>query len=49
MLNSGLQKIVSLLMTAHASESFGIASGGSGLVSLILGGISSPKFFNCPS
>jgi len=41
----GCNTPVSLLMTVHASESFSIISCGFGLVSLILGGVSSSKFF----
>ena len=35
---------VSLLMTVHASESFSTNSCGCGLISLVLGGVSSPKY-----
>jgi len=40
----GSNTTVSLLMTVHASESFITTSCGCGLISLLLGGVSSPKF-----
>ena len=41
----GCSTTVSLLMTVHASESFNTTSCWFGFISLILGGVSSPKFF----
>jgi len=40
----GCNTTVSLLMTVHASESFSSTSRGCGLISLVLAGVSSPKF-----
>ena len=40
----GCNTTVSLLMTVHNSESFSTSSCGCGLISLVLGGVSSPKF-----
>jgi hypothetical protein len=41
----GCNRTVSFLTTVHASESFSTTSCGFGLIFLILGGVSSPKFF----
>ena len=40
----GYNTTISLLMTVHASESFNTTSCSCRLISLILGGVSSPKF-----
>ena len=45
----GCNITVSLLMTVHASDTVNIISWGFGFVSLILGGVSSSKFFKLSS